>query len=164
MDLHIECKNTEIWEISVMFKQMVLEWPVRTPPPPSDPLLIHRCYMETLARSIIIIMWSMAPTLSAIHSDHFFHHIYFCSPYFWQKATKPYLSVRRRIAKCHSSSLSASTWCSPTVVLTFTTRKYFCINHGDQKVFQFEIIINVLVSSFSLRQLHIFDPVSAESI
>ena len=34
------------------------------------------------------------------------------------------------------------------VVLTLTTLKYICINHGDQRVFQFEIIINVLVSSF----------------
>ena len=30
--------------------------------------------------------------------------------------------------------------------------------------FQFEIIINVLVSFFSLRQLYIFNAVSAESI
>ena len=30
----------------------------------------------------------------------------------------------------------------------FTTLKYFCINHRDQKFFQFEIIINVFVSSF----------------
>ena len=33
--------------------------------------------------------------------------------------------------------------------LTLTTLKYFCINHEDQRFFfQFEIIINVLVSSF----------------
>ena len=31
---------------------------------------------------------------------------------------------------------------------TLTTLKYFCINHGDQSFFQFEIIINVLVGSF----------------
>ena len=35
------------------------------------------------------------------------------------------------------------------ICLTFTTLKYFCIyNHGDQRVFVFEMIINVLVSSF----------------
>ena len=33
--------------------------------------------------------------------------------------------------------------------LTPTTRTYFCTNHGHQRgLFQFEIIINVLVSSF----------------
>ena len=32
--------------------------------------------------------------------------------------------------------------------LTSTALKYVSINHGDQRVFQFEIIINVLVSSF----------------
>ena len=31
---------------------------------------------------------------------------------------------------------------------TLTALKYVCISHGDQRVFQFEIIINVLVSSF----------------
>ena len=30
-------------------------------------------------------------------------------------------------------------------VLTLTTLKYFCINHGNWRFFQFEIIINVLV-------------------
>ena len=29
-----------------------------------------------------------------------------------------------------------------------TTVKYFCINHGNQRVFQFETTINILVSSF----------------
>ena len=33
--------------------------------------------------------------------------------------------------------------------LTPTTQKYFCINHGDQRFFQFEIIINVLAPSAS---------------
>ena len=31
--------------------------------------------------------------------------------------------------------------------LTLTTLKYFCINHGNQRGFQFEIIINVSFSS-----------------
>ena len=29
-------------------------------------------------------------------------------------------------------------------------RKYYCINHGDQRVFKFEIIINVLFVYFRL--------------
>ena len=33
-------------------------------------------------------------------------------------------------------------------LLTLTALKYFCINHGDQRVFKFEIISNVLVSFF----------------
>ena len=33
-------------------------------------------------------------------------------------------------------------------VVTLTTLKYFCINHGDQRGFLFEVVINVLVSSF----------------
>ena len=31
--------------------------------------------------------------------------------------------------------------------LTLTTLKYFCINYGDRRVFQFEIIVKVLVNS-----------------
>ena len=31
---------------------------------------------------------------------------------------------------------------------TLTNLKYFCINHGNQRVFLFKIIINVLVGSF----------------
>ena len=34
--------------------------------------------------------------------------------------------------------------------LSLTTLKYFCINHGDQRVFEFKIIINVLVRSLAL--------------
>ena len=34
------------------------------------------------------------------------------------------------------------------IILTLTALKYLCLNHGDQRVFQFKIIINVLVSSF----------------
>ena len=34
------------------------------------------------------------------------------------------------------------------LVLTLTTLKDFCINYETKRVFQFEIIINVLVSSF----------------
>ena len=33
-------------------------------------------------------------------------------------------------------------------IITLKTLKYFCINHGARRVFQFEIIINSLVSSF----------------
>ena len=32
--------------------------------------------------------------------------------------------------------------------IALTTLKYFCKNHGNQRVFKFEIIINVLASSF----------------
>ena len=38
--------------------------------------------------------------------------------------------------------------------LTLTTLKYVCINHGDQRVFQFEVIIYVLVSSFRFIWIH----------
>ena len=38
--------------------------------------------------------------------------------------------------------------CEPLSILTLTTLKYFCIYNGDQSFFQFEIIINVLLSSF----------------
>ena len=39
--------------------------------------------------------------------------------------------------------------CEFFVYLALTTLKYFCVIHGDQRFFfQFEIIINVLVSSF----------------
>ena len=34
------------------------------------------------------------------------------------------------------------------IQLTLEILKYFCINHGDQRFLQFEIIINVLVVSF----------------
>ena len=40
----------------------------------------------------------------------------------------------RRTAACRQSKLR----------LALTTLKYFCISHGDKRVFQFEIIINVL--------------------
>ena len=32
--------------------------------------------------------------------------------------------------------------------LILTTLKYLCINHGDQRVLEFAVIINILVSSF----------------
>ena len=32
-------------------------------------------------------------------------------------------------------------------LLTLQALKYCCINHGDQRVFQFEIVINVIISS-----------------
>ena len=35
-----------------------------------------------------------------------------------------------------------------TVQVTLTARRYFCIDHGAQRVFRFEIIITVSVSSF----------------
>ena len=35
--------------------------------------------------------------------------------------------------------------------------KYDCINHGDQRVFQFEIIVNVLVGSFRLMNTYVMD-------
>ena len=36
----------------------------------------------------------------------------------------------------------------PVLISTHATLTYFCLNHGDQSVFQIKIIINVLVSSF----------------
>ena len=35
-------------------------------------------------------------------------------------------------------------WCINSIYLTLTTQSYICINHGEQFVFQFEIIKNVL--------------------
>ena len=32
--------------------------------------------------------------------------------------------------------------------LSLATLKYFCINSGAQKIFQFQIVMNVLVASF----------------
>ena len=37
---------------------------------------------------------------------------------------------------------------APKRPLPLTTLEYFCINHRNKRVFQFKIIINVLVSSF----------------
>ena len=37
-----------------------------------------------------------------------------------------------------------------TLLSTFTTLIYICINHGDRRFFQFKIIIDVLVRSFCL--------------
>ena len=39
-------------------------------------------------------------------------------------------------------------------LLTLTTQKYFFINHGDQRVLLFEIIISVLFSSFRFILIH----------
>ena len=38
-------------------------------------------------------------------------------------------------------------------LVTIKALNYFCINHGDQIDFSFEIIINVLVSSVSFEYL-----------
>ena len=38
--------------------------------------------------------------------------------------------------------------------LTLTTLNYFCINHGEKRFFQFEIIINGLVSFFRFICIH----------
>ena len=40
------------------------------------------------------------------------------------------------------------------IILIPQTLKYFCVNHGNQMFFFFEIIINVLVSSFCLPMLY----------
>ena len=57
----------------------------------------------------------------------------------------------------HDHFASRTLWSSSNMILsiiimllTTTTLKYSCINHGHQRIFQFEIIINVIVSSFRL--------------
>ena len=73
---------------------------------------------------------------------------------YWQLLTlqqKNILTCRTLIELFASFCISFKADIANTNILKLTLEalKYFCINHGDQRVFcQFEIIINVLVSSF----------------
>ena len=74
------------------------------------------------------------------------HHIVGgdCSPnnychYRWLNKTVKFRSAE-------SNQLYRRGWLGPNPY----TMKYCCINHGDQRVFQFEIIINALASFFRL--------------
>ena len=65
-------------------------------------------------------------------------------------------SMLAGIAMTHSTGIHPCVSTRTQCTLTLTSRKYFCINHGEQSVFQFEIIINVLVSSYGSTAIVIF--------
>ena len=55
------------------------------------------------------------------------------------------MADKRFVCRTDNSVAYVSVTCG---YMTLKVLKYFCVNHGDQRFFQFEIILNVLVRIF----------------
>ena len=120
----------------------------------------NKCYIPSLYVFISDILLSyfikklyffIHLTLKELH-----YKIFFFNNFKWVKKYVYLYNLSQNICHvckfiAHFSSNTLKTATDAIITLTFTALKYFCINHGNQRVFQFEIIINVLVSSFPLH-------------
>ena len=108
---------------------------------PFDDLSIYSCKMlRPHIFKHISAYFSIYQRISAYFSIYHINYILLYILYI-------YIIYQHILSLCISAYLSTND-ISLTLILTPTTLKYFHINHGDQSVFQLEIIINFLVSSF----------------